>query len=61
MLSNGFETKNYEQSHVAMCRKVLVLHIAEHPCDINHNELHDENEENDCDKIEVVHALPKKQ
>ena len=42
------------------CRKVLVLCLAEHLYDINHNELHDENEENDCDGIEEVHVLPKK-
>ena len=38
LLSNGFEANQYDQSHVDVCLKVLVLHLAEHPHDINCNE-----------------------
>ena len=41
-------------------RKVLVLHLAEHLFEVKLNGLHDENDDNDCDRTQDVCVLPKK-
>ena len=60
LLSNGYEANGYEQIHVDVHRKVLVLQLAEHLFEVKLNVFDDENEENGSDETQEFFLLPKK-
>ena len=53
LLSNGFETKNYDQRHADTRLKMLVLYISDHQCSLISKELCEHNEEENRYDVEV--------